>query len=258
MLAVQMDVYSAFHHYLAHAAVAAFDRRKPADARLREAIGILRTWNGQMEIDQAAPFLAELIFQHVRRIVAGAAAPKHATAYDSRMSTAVIERLLRERPEGWVKDWDEALLRALEEAVGEASRIQSRDPSRWRYGSYQTLHVRHPVGARVPWYVTQALKLWWLVTPWRGYENYSFDIAPSPMSGSATTVKAVGQRAIPSMRMIVDLADLERSFANIPTGQSGQMLSPHYKDQWESHYFGRSFPMQFRRAEVKDTLEFIP
>jgi hypothetical protein len=36
------------------------------------------------------------------------------------------------------------------------------------------------------------------------------------------------------------------------------MLSPHYKDQWESHYFGRSFPMQFRRAEVKDTLEFIP
>jgi acyl-homoserine lactone acylase PvdQ len=102
------------------------------------------------------------------------------------------------------------------------------------------------------------LKLWWLVTPWRGYENYSFDIATVSMSGSATTVKAVSQRATPSMRMIVDLGNLDKSFANIPTGQSGQILSPHYKDQWQSHYYGKSFPMRFRDVQTADVLEFAP
>jgi acyl-homoserine lactone acylase PvdQ len=40
------------------------------------------------------------------------------------------------------------------------------------------------------------------------------------------------------------------------TGQSGQILSPYYKDQWEAYYEGRSFPMQFQKVEAKQTLEF--
>jgi penicillin amidase len=63
---------------------------------------------------------------------------------------------------------------------------------------------------------------------------------------------------MPSMRLIVDLGDLNGSLANVTTGQSGQILSPHYKDQFEAHYYGRSFPMQFRRVEAADTLVFTP
>jgi len=42
------------------------------------------------------------------------------------------------------------------------------------------------------------------------------------------------------------------------TGQSGQILSSHYRDQWEPYYDGRSFPMQFGNVEAKSTLEFRP
>jgi penicillin amidase len=255
---LQMDVYSAFSHGLARAVVAAFDRLKPARERLAAAAAMLRNWNGQMEHAESAPFLATLVFQHLRRTVAGAAAPKHGASYQTVMSTAVIERLLRERPAGWVKDWDEALVRALGDAVEEASRMQGEDVSRWEYGKYFRLHMRHPVGVRLPWYAARALKFWWLITPWRGYENFSFDVGPVPMSGSSTTVKVVSRRVLPSMRMVVDLADLDRSLANVTTGQSGQILSPHYKDQWESHYYGRSFPMQFRKVEAEEILEFLP
>jgi penicillin amidase len=58
--------------------------------------------------------------------------------------------------------------------------------------------------------------------------------------------------------MVVDLADFDRSMQNITMGQSGQILSRHYRDQWEAYYAGRSFPMQFNKVEAKSTLVFLP
>jgi penicillin amidase len=258
MLAVQMDVYSAFSHYLARAVVLAYDRRKPSNPRLPSAIDLLRKWNGQMDKELPAPFLVTLVFQHLRRTIAESAARKKGASYDNWMSTAVIERLLRDQPPGWVSGWDQALIRALDEAVEEGSRIQGREPSRWKWGEYLVMRVGHPIGSRLPWYISRPLTFWWLLTPWRDYDNYSFGAGPVPMSGSSTTVKQTTRRVMPSMRIIVDLGDLERSLANIPMGQSGQILSPHYKDQWDSHYNGTSFSMRFRRVEAADTLEFEP
>ena len=50
--------------------------------------------------------------------------------------------------------------------------------------------------------------------------------------------------------------DWDRSLLNVTIGESGQILSSHYRDQWEAYYNARSFPMQFGRVQVKSTLEF--
>ena len=78
------------------------------------------------------------------------------------------------------------------------------------------------------------------------------------MSGSSTTVKQTTRRLGPSMRMIVDLSDLDRSLENLTVGESGQWLSRHYKDQWDAYYAARSFPMQFRKVEAKQVLVVRP
>jgi len=52
------------------------------------------------------------------------------------------------------------------------------------------------------------------------------------------------------------LADWDRSLLNETIGQSGQVLSSHYRDQWDDYYAGHSFPMQFRKIEAASTLEF--
>jgi penicillin amidase len=76
------------------------------------------------------------------------------------------------------------------------------------------------------------------------------------MSGGPTTVKQTTRALAPSMRMSADLGDWDRSLLNIPIGQSGQIFSGHYKDQWDAYYNARSFPMQFRNVQAKSTLEF--
>ena len=85
-----------------------------------------------------------------------------------------------------------------------------------------------------------------------------FDIGPVAMSGAATTVKQYTRRLGPSLRMVVDLGDLEHSFANLATGESAQVLSPHYKDQWDAYYAGRSFPMQYGKVDAEDVLVVKP
>lgn len=237
-LAIQKDVYSAFCHYLARAVIAAYDRRN--NASLTEAISVLRPWNGQMDKDQAAPMIAVLAYQHLRRIVADSASPGKGAIYETQMAPAVVENLLRTRPGGWFADYDQTLLTALTDALDEGRRMQGPNIRNWKYGRYLELLVAHPIGHRIQ--------------PLARY----FDLGPAPMSGSSTTVKQTTARLGPSMRMNADPGDWERSLMNVPIGQSGHLLSSHYKDQWDAYYNGRSFPMQFNRVEAKSVLRFVP
>jgi penicillin amidase len=237
---VQCDVYSALGKFLAGQLVAAYDNRHTHVTNLEDEIAMLRAWNGQMETRGGAPFLVALAFTHVRTALAENAAPGAAGQYDFPMSYAVVEKLLRERPPGWFADYDEMLLTALVDAVEEGERIQGRNHARWQYGAYSRMLVPNPVIRRIPWI------------------GKYFDIGPVPMSGSPVSVKQVTARLAPSMRMDADLADWDRSLLNETIGQSGQVLSSHYRDQWDDYYAGQSFPMQFRKIEAASTLEFRP
>jgi penicillin amidase len=193
-----------------------------------------------MEKDLVAPFVATLAYQHIRTAMVERAAPGKGLTYESQMGRAVVEKLLRERPAGWFADYDEMLLRALVDAVEEGKRMQGRDIAKWQYGRFLRVSIDHPVTHQVP------------------VIGHYFDIGPVPMSGSSSSVKQTTTRLAPSMRMDADLADWDGSLLNIVTGQSGQVLSPHYRDQWNDYYYAKSYPMQFGKVKAKSTLEFRP
>ncbi|HTP31620.1 MAG TPA: penicillin acylase family protein [Candidatus Acidoferrales bacterium] len=240
MLRVQTDLYSAFMHFLSRQVVEAYQKRGVRNPGLDPAIATLREWNGQMYKDLAAPYLITLIYQRVRRAIAENASSAQGVEYVFNMAPAVVERMLRERPSGWFADYDAMLLRALADAVEEGSRAQGHDVTRWHYGAYLRITISKPVIHQIP-----------LVGKY-------FDIGPVPMSGATTTVKQTSMTLMPSMRMTADLADWEQSLFNLPIGQSGQILSSHYRDQWDDYLAGRSYPMQFGKIEPKSTLAFHP
>jgi penicillin amidase len=240
MLGVQKDVYSAFSSFLARRIVAAYDRKKPASPELGEAVTLLRSWNGQMEKQTAAPMVITLAYDQLRNAVVRAAWPGALDIYQPYMAPAAIERILESGGRGFFRDEDDALLAALGGAIEEGRRTQGGNVARWNYGRYNLLTIKHPVGNQLP-----------------GFGAY-FNIGPVEMSGSSTTIKQTSLVLGPSMRFIADLANWDGSFNNIDIGQSGQILSRHYKDQWDAYYVGRSFPMQFEKLDVKDTLVVNP
>ncbi len=240
MLSVQKDVYSDYLDFLAHQAVEAWDKHPNSNPQMRAAAETLRTWNGQMEKDSAAAMVATLLDNQLRQAAAKAAAPGAEDEYASRMAPVVIEKLLRERPAGWFRNYDELLVNSLASAVSAGEKRQGSDVAKWDYGQSIELHLVHPVGGQLP------------------VIGRYFNIGPVPMSGSSTSIKQNTQRLGPSLRMVVDLANLDQSEANIVTGESGHVLSKHYKDQWGAYYGGTSFPMQFDKVDAKDTLVVNP
>ena len=240
MLTVQKDVYSSFHQYLAQAIVEAYDRHKAQHADLDAAVQLLRGWNGQMDKNAAAPLLATLAYNRLKVAVAQSASPSAGALYKYQMAFAVVETLLRTRPPGWFNDWDETILQSLAQGLQDGQRKQGHDPAHWVYGKNLPLLLANPVGRHLP--LVSGL----------------FDIGPETMSGAPTTVKQYNGELGPSMRLDADLADWDHSLLEGTTGQSGQVLSRHYKDQWDQYYNAASFPMQFGKIEAKDVLVLAP
>ena len=55
----------------------------------------------------------------------------------------------------------------------------------------------------------------------------------------------------PSTRRVIDFSDVENSMSILPTGQSGNPLSVHYKDQAEKYIKGQFIPMLLNDNEIK-------
>jgi penicillin amidase len=156
------------------------------------------------------------------------------------MSISVLRNLLETRPKGWFDDWDLTLEKALSDGLDEGRRMQGDSIGKWHYGQYLTVLINHPVGHNLP------------------VVGKYFDIGAVEMSGSSTSVRQTSRRLGPSMRLNADLSNWDNSLLNITIGQSGHRLSRHYKDEWEAYYTGHSFPMQFQKVDVKDTLKIEP
>lgn len=90
-----------------------------------------------------------------------------------------------------------------------------------------------------------------------------FNRGPYPVGGGTDIVNAVGYYAdegyevtwVPSMRMIVDLGDLENSRTIHTTGQSGHAYSSHYQDLVELWADGDYLPMRWDRRVVQSGSE---
>ena len=244
MLAMQKDVYAAYNHFLARQAIAAAQHKGDGDALLREAVDLLRRWNGQMDKDEAAPMVTELLHVQLGHALVAGLLPPAARKVQLAIlpRPAVIERLLRARPSGWVEknDWDGWVLKNLTAALQAGRATQGSPVARWKWGQLLSWKLEHPVGKELP-----------LVN---GY----FDIGPVEMSGSGTTVKQTTATLGPSERMVADVGDWENSVQNLTVGESGHVASPHYKDQWAAYYVGTSFPMEFQRVEAKEVLRIVP
>ncbi len=240
MLAIQQDVYSAVHHHLARAAVEAVKRRGETGEAALAGARLLEGWDGQMRASDAAPLVAHLLFQHVRRAIGERASPAHGAAWRTFLSPGVVAQIALERRPEWFEDFDRLLASELGEAVEEARRMQGRNPAKWRYGQVNRISLPHPVMGRIPW------------------AGRYFNFGPAEMDGGATTVRAVTEAYGPSMRFVADLSNLDASLIVIPTGQSGHRFSGHYGDQWKTYLAGGAFRLQYSRIEARQTLRLIP
>ena len=143
-----------------------------------------------------------------------------------------------------VETREEILRLALVEARLELTRKLGKDPDDWRWGALHTMTLQHPVlGGE-----TSLGPLRWFVN------SGPYAVSGGPAIVNATSWDAAagfGVTAAPSMRMVVDLADLNASTWINLSGASGHPSHPHYADQTGDWVAGRQRPWAFTEAAVR-------
>jgi penicillin G amidase len=247
LLAVQTDIYSEMDQEMGHRLAYAIDHTPNADDQLRKAADLMRSWDGRLTVDSAAASLVTQTRYTLRTMMLEAKLGKDdAQNYEWSESNFAVEEIVMNAMPDWLpsryKDWDAFLTDAVRRAMVEGK--ASADVSKWNYGSWHVVDIEHPLSTFLP-YVSRIAGTGLL-----------------PLSGDTTTVKQVGRAFGPSQRFTMDWSNIDASTEDIVLGESGNPYSPHFRDQWNDYYNGRTFALPFTPAAVsantQHTLRLLP
>ncbi|MGA2674265.1 MAG: penicillin acylase family protein [Terracidiphilus sp.] len=246
LLAVQTDVYSEVDQELGHRFAYAIDHTAGVDDRLRQAADLMRSWDGKLTTDSAAASIVTQARRAFWPLILEPKLGKDAQEYRWSESNFAEEEIIMHGSADWLppgaKDWDALLTEAVRKGMEKGK--APGDVARWSYGSWHVVDIEHPLARFLP-----------LLGRLAG-------TGAQPLSGDTTTVKQVGRDFGPSQRFTMDWSNIDGSTENIVLGESGDPLSPYFRDQWNDWYGGTTFVLPFTSTAVasqtRHTLRLLP
>ena len=234
MLTLQTDVYSELDQEFAQRLAYGIDHAANVDARLRQAADLMRSWDGAVTIDSAPAAIVAAAKSQFFPMLLQPKLGDDWQLYHWAESNFAGEQILTNQPAAWLppqyKSWDDFLADMVRKGL--AQQHAPSDLRTWRYGYAYPVDVEHPLYGLLPWFKN-----------WTG-------TGVLPQSGDGTTVKQVHRAFGPSQRFTIDWSNIDAATEDITMGESGNPLSPYYRDQWDSWYNGRTFPMPFTDPAV--------
>ncbi|MFE9930726.1 penicillin acylase family protein [Streptomyces sp. NPDC005533] len=271
-----------------------------SDPGVRAAQKLLDGWNYTQESDSAAAAYFNAVWRNILKLSFGDKMPKELRIEGSCMNVLgngtgpaddlaktvrecgtrgpdsaqpdggdrwfeVVRRLVKDEKSQWwssprtltqpaTTTRDELFARAMKDARWELTAKLGKDQSTWSWGRLHQLNLKNQtIGTEGP-----------------GFMQWLLNRGPWNLGGGEATVNATGWNAssgygvtwVPSMRMVVNLNDLDKSRWINLTGASGHAYSSHYTDQTTLWAKGELLEWPFGKDAVEkatvDTLTLKP
>ena len=228
-------------------------RFEPKAEGARQAFDLLSNWNYSMQRDRVEPLIyTAWLRQLIVALIDDDIGPDLVEGYlglTEYPGLGLVEAALTDDPH-WCDDsntpdretCENRLEFALQRALDEIATELGSDIDDWRWGDMHRATFIHRVLTHVP------------VVRWFA------DLSIESDGGDHTVNRGVTPRARPgnsfkhldgaSLRAIYDLANLDDSRFIIPTGQSGNFLSPHYSDFLDRWRDGEYIRLRGSRDEI--------
>jgi penicillin amidase len=245
---MQQDVYCMLASEIVPVMIQILDRRF-ADEEGRRAKEILSKWDFIMDKNSVGACLFEVTFRKMMDNIFKDELGEelfHEYLRTSSFPPRAVREMIRKGSSSWFgkRTLEDIIGMSMKQMFSELKEVMGRDMNRWTWGRIQSLTFEHALGKK--------RLLAWI-----------FNLGPFPAGGSKLTIN---MRQYPyekpyqanlgvSMRMIVDLSNPENSLRVLPTGESGHLGSPHYKDQIDLYVSGRYHPSWTDRREVEKNRE---
>ncbi|SJN38146.1 Penicillin amidase [Microbacterium esteraromaticum] len=256
MRAIQMDNEMWIGKQLA----AAMDKVAVKGEGPKAAVELLRTWDAQNGADSAAAAYANVLWSKlVHNVFVERDVPL--PIGDQGRLFSVVGAMFEDPSDPlWSNEKIDTagmyatLALSATQAYDELAELQGTDVRQWNWGSLHALSlVSSTLGSSG-------------IAP----VEMLFNRGPYRVGGGSSVVNATGWRmgesyettTVPSMRMVVDLADFDASTWNHLTGTSGHAFNAHYTDQTDDWSHGVQKPWAFTKKAVAeatvDTLVLKP
>jgi penicillin amidase len=258
MRRVQMDVYSKQGDLMRDIFVAACEKHPQPGPDFGRAVELLRDWDliADAESRGAAIFYEShaTIARNIFKARLGAdlweKIYRSIASLDDLIATGSSGKWFDDPATELVETRDETIAAGIAEAVTSLRDFFNDGPDAWKWGDIHTLTFSHPLGQK-------------------GVLAKVFNVGPYPVGGAMSTVnpgvyffnrdeKPYKVWAGPSMRTVIDFADVDATEMVITLGQSGHRLSPHYADQLSYWLKGKSIPFYGKEQAREIRLVLLP
>ena len=256
MRRIQNDIYCKEAEVFVPLILAAAENKKVTDPRMRQALNILRQWDLEATIESPAPSIFFETMRHlVPRVLRDDFKKKdYEDLVADNVSMTVQKWVLDGKSEyfddrrtrGKVEDRDDALVGALADGLKWLDKNFGDDMYGWQWGKLHTIKWYHPMGFG-------PLK--------------DLSIGPFPHPGASSTIRnaepmGFGSRQYmtlggPVMRHIIDMGDPDHALMVIDGSESGQWLSPHYRDMHTLWYNSDYLTAEMRPDKVAEGAEAV-
>ncbi|WP_396667320.1 penicillin acylase family protein [Microbacterium sp. R86528] len=215
------------------------------------ALALLEQWDAQNSADSPAAAYANVLWDELAKNLFTRGRENPAPLSDQARLFLVVDELLADPASPWwtneeldVANQQEMLELSAKNAYDTLVDLAGSNPTAWRWGDLHALTLTNDS------FGTSG------IAP----IEYLFNRGPYPVGGGSSVVNATGwvvgsgfeTVTVPSMRMVVDLSDLDASGWNNLTGASGHTYHPNYVDQTEAWQNAELSPWPFTRQAIED------
>ena len=225
------------------------------------AVKALKNWNGSSDIENTGVTVYTKMLYYISKLAM--ADELGDSTFEKYCSSILIrssfERLFTNKDCIW---WDnintprketrkEIFKQGLEKAIVSLQKQFGDDVSQWKWGKVHTLTHIHPIGRKKPF-------------------DKIFNVGPFPVGGTNEVVDKesfhYNDKGVypvetgPALRMIIDMSNSLEKYTIIPTGESGNVMSPHYSDQAELFAKGKYRKLYMDVSKIKNgkVLKLVP
>lgn len=222
----------------------------PTASSTAAAKALLKGWNDTTPANSAAAAYFYEVYYYLLKDAFMSKLPSSVDVDGGDRWFTVVSDLLPDAESDWWSDpsapsvhgRDALLGRAMDQAAQYLSQKYGSDASKWQWGDLHTLTPTNQT----------------LGTGGPGIVKWFLNGDPIPVAGGSAVVDANGfdisegfdVNEVPSMRMVVDLSDLDHSTWVNLTGASGHVEDPNYLDQLPLWQNQKTLPWPFTRAAV--------
>lgn len=218
----------------------------------KKAFNFLKNWNGYYGKDEVGPVIyTRLYYEFVKSTYKD----EMGSAFEQFINTPLEEKVVasqvkKEQSIWWddittkkIEDKEAIITKAFQNAVTFLQKQLGENVEGWHWKRVTSVEYEHPIGK-----AGGLLRKFFNVGP---FETNGGD---QVINNQIYTIDSTGVykiKAGPSTRRVVDFSDVENSLAILPTGQSGNVFSNHYKDQTQKYLDGEFVKMKINNSDIQ-------